>query len=131
MPIINTNGQTVTSESPAQEQQQQQRVALTPAEAQRIIGAYARLKELTSSAVSNPKDDAEKAGLQNFLTGAFFTHAEEFFGCWVTLNQEYIPLITGFTALMNRALARIDAQAKFRSQAAQASAVTETPDKNS
>lgn len=112
MSIINTNGQPVTSEST--ESQTQARVSLTPAEAQRIIGAYARLKELNAASITTPKEDAEKAGLQNFLTGAFFQHAEEFFGCWVTLNQEYIPLITGFTGLLNRALARIDAHAKAR-----------------
>ena len=117
MSIVTANGQPATpSDSAAPEQQQ--RVQLTPQQAQQIIGAYSRLKELNSNVVANPRDDAEKQGLINFLNGAFMAHAEEFFGCWVVVNQEYNPLITGFTSLLRRALTRIDAAARQENQAA-------------
>src|SRR5579862_4329951 len=115
MSLVNAAGQPTTPE-----QQPQQRAPLNPAELQRIISAYARLKELNAAAyarlkelnaatIANPRDDAEKQGLVNFLNDALLANAEEFFGCWVTMHQEYTPLITGFTALLQRALSRIDA----------------------
>ncbi len=77
---------------------------------QEIIGAYARLKELNASKIINPRDDAEKKGLHDFLVNALLAHAEEFFGCWVTMNQEYKPLIAGVGALLARATRSIAAQ---------------------
>jgi hypothetical protein len=113
MSIINTNGQPITAEAPvATAQVQPQRQSLTPAEMQRIIGGYARLKELNAATITSPKEDAEKTGLQNFLAGALLANAEELFGCWVAVQQEYTPLITGFSALLRRCLNRIDAAAK-------------------
>jgi hypothetical protein len=124
MSIVNVNGQPTTptgEPNPAVAP----RTSLTPAEAQQIIGAYAKLKQLNANAISNPRDDAEKAGLINFLHGALLAHAEEFFGCWVAINQEYTPLITGFTALLQRALTRIDYQnAANRAQATEEVAKT-------
>lgn len=89
-----------------------QRKAVDPQEMQRIIGAYARLKELNEKTIKSPNDDAEAEGLLQFVTGALLTHAEELFGCWVVCRNEYTPLVTGFTGLLNRALAAIDARNK-------------------
>jgi len=108
MSIINTNGQPVTTED--QTKQQQQRQGISPAEMQKIIGAYAQLKQLNSSTILSPNDQAIQKGLLDFLTGAMLANAEELFGSWVAIHQEYTPLIQGVTALLNRALARIDAQ---------------------
>ena len=128
MSLINVNGQPVTSEVPASATPEAaapaQRVQLTPQQVQQIIGAYQRLKELSAANITTPKEDAEKQGLINFLHASLLQHAEEFFGCWVAINQEYTPLINGFTALLRRALTRIDAS----NQANQVQAV-ETADK--
>lgn len=121
--IINTNGQPVTAE---ENNQSNQRVALNGDKMNQIIGAYARLKQIGQAKILTPKDEAEKQGLVNFLTGAFFAHAEEFFGCWVTLQNEYTPLITGVTGLLHRALSRIDS---INRQQQQSAAVQEVPDK--
>lgn len=88
------------------------RVAVDPQDMQRIIGAYARLKELNEKTIKSPNDDAEAKGLLQFVTGSLLTHAEELFGCWVVCRNEYTPLVTGFTGLLNRALAAIDARNK-------------------
>lgn len=113
MSIVNTNGQPVTAESPETPAApvQQQRVGLTGPEMQRIVGAYHRLKELASATIANPRDEAEKAGLLNFVQGALMANAEELFGSWVVLQNEYTPLINGVTGLLRRALNRIDQQA--------------------
>jgi hypothetical protein len=110
MSIVNVNGQAVTSEksntdinTPPPPQ------PVTTAEMNRIIGAYARRKELNAVPNRTGKEDAELAGLVSYITNALLANAEELFGAWVVLNQEYTPLITGFTAILNRALARIDA----------------------
>ena len=115
--IVNTAGQAITTESstPAGPPQVQQ--PLTAQQMQQIIGAYARLKELSAATIANPRDEAEVKGLQNFLMGALMTNAEELFGAWVVCNQEYTPLIHGFTALLKRALTRIDAANKGVPQA--------------
>lgn len=103
--IITPNG---TPANPNLAAQQQQRQPISASQMQQIIGAYARLKEINSATIANPRDDAEKQGLINFLNSALLSNAEELFGAWVAVNQEYSPLITGFTALLQRALARID-----------------------
>jgi hypothetical protein len=124
--IVDINGQSVTTESPtctsnptpaAAPAAPAPRPSLSPEEMQRIIGAYARLKQLGDSKIINPRDEAERTGLQNFLTGALLTHCEELFGCWVAMHNEYTPLITGFTALVGRALNRIDQQTKANAAA--------------
>jgi hypothetical protein len=82
---------------------------LTPQDMQQATAALGRLNELSQSKIINPRDDAERKGLTNFLQGFCFSHAGELFGCWVAIRQEYEPLITGFTALVRRSLNRIDA----------------------
>jgi len=105
----------------AQTQAQQagppQRPPIAPEEMRKIIGAYARLQQLGSSTIINPRDEAEQKGLVQFLQNALLENAGELFGCWVAVRQEYEPLISGFTALMRRALTKIDQSNQVNSSA--------------
>jgi hypothetical protein len=91
----------------AESEQKQLAAPLTGAQVQQAVEAYKRLSEIASSKIVNPRDEAEKTGLINFLQGFFLEHAGEFFGCWVAIQNEYSPLVNGFTQLLARATARL------------------------
>ena len=74
---------------------------------QEIIGAYARLQQIGSATIIEPKHEAEQRGLIQYLNKELLEYAGELFGCWVAVRQEYEPLINGVSALLNRASARL------------------------
>lgn len=72
--------------------------SLTRLEVQKIIDAFGKLNDLSEKA-----DEAQIKALQEFVIEKLFTHASEFLGCWIVLQEEYDPLIRGFSGLLARA----------------------------
>lgn len=93
-----------------QAQQPERRTGCSPEKMREIIGAYKRLKEIGSSKIINPTAEAEQRGLVQYLHRELLENAEELFGAWVVIRQEYEPLITGVANLLARASARFPGQ---------------------
>ena len=66
-------------------------------------GALQRIEELSTKAIIETSDAAERRGLEQFLTRALLEHAPELLGSWVTVRQEYAPLVRGFASLIKNA----------------------------
>ena len=81
---------------------------LTQEDINKLAGALHRLKELDAKQIIESTDAAEKRGLQNFLAAESPKFLEEFIACWITVQQEYRPLIQGFTGLFRHAVTLID-----------------------
>lgn len=77
---------------------------ITPEKMQQVIFAFARLRELGSTVIIDPKNEAEVVGLKKFLGDFFLEHGNELVGCWVAVRQEYEPLVQTIERIANRVL---------------------------
>jgi hypothetical protein len=75
---------------------------LTDEKFNEIGGALERLTELTNTKILSPSLDAEKSGLEKFITSAMLEYGPELLGCYHVMRTEYIPLIEGFGGLLRR-----------------------------
>lgn len=82
-------------------------VKLTFESASALAGALTRLTELSANEIINPKDEAEKKGLEQFLSNNVPQHLNELLACWFAVRNEYEPLINGFVGLISRSNAII------------------------
>jgi len=76
---------------------------LTPQKFEEIAGGVQRLRELSETKILSPSQDAEKSGLERFLSSAFLEYAAEFLGAQSVIFNEYVPLVQAVGALMHRA----------------------------
>lgn len=68
-------------------------------------GALDRLEVLSQQSIFTTETAAEKRGQEAFLQRALLEHAPELLGAWVTIQEQYAPLVRGFAALtMNASL---------------------------
>jgi hypothetical protein len=77
-------------------------LVLEPASAQSLSAAVIRYRELTKSAIINPRDEAEIVGLQKFLLESMINYGGNLIGCWVAVKQEYEPLLRSLALIGNR-----------------------------
>lgn len=95
---------------------------LTRLEVQKIIDAFGKLNDLSEQVVISSlkaADEAQRTALQEFVLDKLFTHASEFLGCWIVMNEEYDPLIRGFSSLLARAHQTLGEAARQRQASAQ------------
>ena len=65
-------------------------------------GALDRLAVLGESKIFTTEQAAEKRGNEQFLQNTLLEHAPELLGAWITVRNQYVPLVRGFaTLLMN------------------------------
>jgi flagellar biosynthesis component FlhA len=83
---------------------------LTQKQIDELAGALHRLKELNSKAIKESTDASETRGLNAFLQSNLMNHAEEFIACWITVQNEYRPLLQGFSGLFANTLAVLQAR---------------------
>jgi hypothetical protein len=91
----------------AQNPQPQQPTQATPLSNEQVLEmrrAYLRLQELTSSSLTMPGKDEEIENIKHFIGSILVTHASEFIGAWLTMNNEYGPLIAAVSKVLGRAL---------------------------
>jgi hypothetical protein len=89
-----------------------------------LQAAYRQLGELLNQSVVTSNRDADVKGITEYLKNTFLAHADEFIGCWITLNREYQPLLMGVRGLLNR-IADIDAAEQANIEAHRKSQVQE------
>ena len=87
---------------------------LTQKDIDEIAGGLDRLAQLNEKVLKETTDAAEARGLQAFIQTKMTEHAMEFVACWITMQNEYLPLVKGFTALFGNACTMIDRQQKAR-----------------
>ena len=75
---------------------------LTPERASEIGRALDRYKQIGSSTIINPRDEAELTGLKNFFSTAMVEHGSEFMGCWMAVRTEYEPLVQVIERIASR-----------------------------
>lgn len=80
----------------------QQPNVITPEKMQQVIIGLARLRELGSTIIIDPKNEAEVLGLKKFLGEFFLEHGNELVGCWIAVRQEYEPMIQTIERIANR-----------------------------
>lgn len=87
---------------------------------QKLIQAVQRLRELSSETIVTKNTDAEKAGLQAFLSAECTNHADELLACWLAVRREYEPLVGVIATVLDRVGAiRRNTQEALRQQSAQ------------
>ena len=101
---------------PTKPPQRKQIAALTAEEFEKIGGALQRINEIRDAAIKKPTDDAELAELIAFAGKGLIDHAPELLGCWITVRQEYQPLLHVAAGFLRRVDA-INAQAYQRTAA--------------
>ena len=77
-------------------------VSLTFGEANRLGGAYARLRELAQKKVITANDEAEKAGLQTYIKQEVEKWGPELLGTWFVVHTEYQPLLRAINGIVDR-----------------------------
>lgn len=82
---------------------------LTKAEAERLLGAFARLHELEDTKIVTPTSEAEKKGIQIFLSKSFHRIGPQLLGSYLTLKGEYEPLVLTFSLFFRRVLGNVNA----------------------
>lgn len=75
---------------------------LTAKDAEQIGGALQRLHELRNQSIQTPTQDAEIAGLVEFLAPRLMEHAHELLGMWYVVRHEYEPLVNNIARILNR-----------------------------
>lgn len=76
---------------------------LTGEQGQQLMQAIARYHELQGKTIFQPKEEAERAGLAQFLARELILHSSELVGCWAAVIREYQPLVLGIRHLFARA----------------------------
>lgn len=107
---------------------------LSKHEAERLLGAFARLHELEDTKIITPTSDAEKRGIQAFLSNSFLRIGPQLLGSYLTLKGEYEPLVLTFSLFFRRVLtnvnmmeARAQEQEQTRLEAVRAEAAKSGP----
>jgi hypothetical protein len=85
-------------------------IELTEKVATELAGALARLHELGDSKIINPANEAEITDLRRYISATLPQYANELLGNWFVMRNEYEPMIQGFSALLGRAGALINAR---------------------
>lgn len=98
---------------------EKENLALTGELVNQMRKALVRLTELKSNAVETPGKQQEIENLQDFVGQVLISNAGEFIGTWLTVNNEYAPMVRSFAILLDRASAfRAQAQAAKNVQTA-------------
>jgi hypothetical protein len=66
-------------------------------------GALHRIAELNARKVVTSDDSSEKRALEAYVAGALRENAEQLLAAWVTVENEYKPLVSGFASLFSYA----------------------------
>lgn len=74
---------------------------LTPAEFDKMGHAFTRLQEIKEATIKHPNDEAEVAGILDFLSNTFISHGGEFLGAWAAVRNEYEPLCNAVSHLFD------------------------------
>ena len=91
---------------------------LTPERASEIGRALDRYKQIGSSTIINPRDEAELTGLKNFFSTVMVEHGSEFMGCWMAIRTEYEPLVQVIERISSRIIGiRQNREAEVKAQA--------------
>lgn len=77
-------------------------------EAERLLGAFARLHELEDQKIVTPNSEAEKKGIQLFITNSLLKVGPQLLGCYLTLKGEYEPFVLTFSLFFRRVLANVN-----------------------
>lgn len=115
----------ITPDSPKQSSTASEQVVshveqLSKPEAERLLGAFARLHELEDTKIITPTSEAEKKGIQAFLSNSFHRVGPQLLGSYLTLKGEYEPLVLTFSLFFRRVLANVnmmEARAQEQEQA--------------
>jgi hypothetical protein len=98
----------VKASSAAQEKETQQVEHLNKYEAERLLGAFARLHELEDQKVITPNFAAEYKGIQLFITNSLLKVGPQLLGSYLTLKGEYEPFVLTFSLFFRRVLANVN-----------------------
>lgn len=115
--IITPNSDKAPSTAPEKVSQVEQ---LNKFEAERLLGAFARLHELEDKSIITPNGEAEKKGIQLFVTNSLLKVGPQLLGSYLTLRGEYEPLVQTFSLFFRRVLANVsmmEAQAEQHEKA--------------
>lgn len=77
-------------------------------EAERLLGAFARLHELEDQKIITPNGEAEKKGIKLFVTNSFLKVGPQLLGSYLTLKGEYEPLVLTFSLFFRRVLTNVN-----------------------
>jgi hypothetical protein len=90
--------------------------------------ALIRLHDLQSQAVETPGKQEEVGNIQTFVGQSLITNASEFIGAWLTVQNEYAPMVRTVAVLLDRAGSiRAQAQGAIKAQAAKSLVQLSTP----
>lgn len=80
-----------------------------------MVAAIQRINQIHSSVVKKVTDEGEIEAATTYLAQNFLQHAGEFLGTWITVANEYEPLVSAWAGFNNRVAGFI--AAKQRSDA--------------
>lgn len=80
-----------------------QYVPLSRETIQKMIEALREINRINTKAIKERDDDAKLAMATSFLGSNLMRHAREFLGTWLTVANEYEPLVQAFGTLQLRA----------------------------
>lgn len=77
-----------------------------------VSGALARIEELKSKVIKESTDAAEQRGLEKYVSDTITPYLPELIANWITVRDQYSPLVRGFVALIANANGVLNARAK-------------------
>ncbi len=75
-------------------------------------GALQRIAELNEKKIIESSDAGERRAQEAFVKDTLYANASELCGAWITIQNNYKPLVTGFTALLRTALTIINRESE-------------------
>lgn len=94
--------ETTTNTGPVPINAASARPSLTFGEANKLGGAYARLREISQNKILTANDEAEKAGLQTYIRQELDKWGLELLASWFTVHTEYRPILTAIDIVVSR-----------------------------
>ena len=79
-------------------------------------GALQRIAELSQKKIIESGDAGERRAQEAFVKDTLYANASELVGAWITIQNAYRPLVTGFTALLRTSLRMIEREQQQQQQ---------------
>ena len=87
-----------------------------------IGGALQRIQALGEKKILESSDAGERRAQEAFVKDTLYANASELCGAWITIQNNYKPLVAGFTALLRTSLAIINREEGIANTASEAKA---------
>lgn len=82
-------------------------------EAYRLFGIWVRANAIS---VVTPESEAEKVNAATQLGQFFLQHGGELLGAWITIHNEYEPILRAFAPVVGRSVEHLNAMAAAQAQ---------------